>query len=171
MAVDGNTDIYVVDAGGGYPVRLTNTPGVDTSPSFSPDGSKIVFESDRSGTQQIYVMNSNGSGQRRISFGGGSNSSPVWSPDGERIAFARWNGSSIRIGVMNANGSDDKILTSGWQDEAPAWSPDSEWLAFQRTRQGAGTASLFTVSIDGGEPRPLTTPQPGADPYWSGTAL
>ncbi|MGE5601008.1 MAG: Tol-Pal system beta propeller repeat protein TolB, partial [Pseudomonadota bacterium] len=164
MAVDGNTDIYVVDANGGYPQRLTTTPGIDTSPSFSPDGRKIVFESDRSGTQQIYVMNADGSGQRRISFGGGSNSSPVWSPDGDRIAFSRWNGSTIGIGIMSATGGDEKILTNGWQDEAPSWSPDSEWVMFQRTQQGTGTGSLLMVSIGGGEPKAVATPQPGADP-------
>lgn len=168
MAVDGNTDIYVVDANGGYPQRLTTTPGIDTSPSFSPDGRKIVFESDRSGTQQIYVMNADGSGQRRISFGGGSNSSPVWSPDGDRIAFSRWNGSTIAIGIMSATGGDEKILTNGWQDEAPSWSPDSEWVMFQRTQQGTGTGSLLMVSIGGGEPKAVATPQPGADPSWSG---
>ncbi|WP_426692787.1 Tol-Pal system beta propeller repeat protein TolB [Sphingomonas sediminicola] len=168
MAVDGNTDIYVVDANGGYPQRLTTTPGIDTSPSFSPDGRKIVFESDRSGTQQIYVMNTDGSGQRRISFGGGSNSSPVWSPDGDRIAFSRWNGSTIGIGIMNASGGDEKLLTNGWQDEAPSWSPDSEWVMFQRTQQGTGTGSLLMVSIGGGEPKAVATPQPGADPSWSG---
>lgn len=168
MAVDGNTDIYVVDANGGYPQRLTTTPGIDTSPSFSPDGRKIVFESDRSGTQQIYVMNADGSGQRRISFGGGSNSSPVWSPDGDRIAFSRWNGSTIGIGIMSATGGDEKILTNGWQDDAPSWSPDSEWVMFQRTQQGTGTGSLLMVSIGGGEPKAVATPQPGADPSWSG---
>jgi TolB protein len=168
MAVDGNTDIYVVDANGGYPQRLTTTPGIDTSPSFSPDGRQIVFESDRSGTQQIYVMNADGSGQRRISFGGGSNSSPVWSPDGDRIAFSRWNGSTIGIGIMNASGGDEKLLTNGWQDEAPSWSPDSEWVMFQRTQQGTGTGSLLMVSIGGGEPKAVATPQPGADPSWSG---
>jgi TolB protein len=171
MSVDGNTDIYVANAGGGYPQRLTTTPGIDTSPSFSPDGSKIAFESDRSGSQQIYVMNADGSGQRRISFGGGAHASPAWSPNGERIAFSRWNGSTLNIGVMSPTGSDEKILTNGWQDEAPSWAPDSEWLVFQRSQQGTGTASLLTVSIDGGEPKPLTTPQPGADPNWSGTSL
>ena len=168
MAADGNTDIYVVDANGGYPQRLTTTPGIDTSPCFSPDGRQIVFESDRSGIQQIYVMNADGSGQRRISFGGGSNSSPVWSPDGDRIAFSRWNGSTIGIGIMNATGGDEKILTNGWQDEAPSWSPDSEWVMFQRTQQGTGTGSLLMVSIGGGEPKAVATPQPGADPSWSG---
>jgi TolB protein len=168
MAVDGNTDIYVVDADGGFPQRLTTTPGVDTSPSFSPDGSRIVFESDRGGAQQIYVMEADGSGQRRISFGGGSNSAPVWSPDGERIAFTRWTGSGIGIGVMSPTGASEKMLTRGWQDEAPSWAPDSEWLVFQRTQQGTGATSLYTVTVGGGEPKLLATPTPGADPNWSG---
>ena len=71
------------------PQRLTTAPGIDTDPSFSPDGSKIVFESDRSGSQQLYIMNADGSNQRRISFGGGWYASPEWSPDGEWIAFTR----------------------------------------------------------------------------------
>jgi len=170
MAVDGNTDIYISDAGGGFPLRLTTAPGVDTPPSFSPDGSKIVFESDRSGSQQIYVMDANGSGQRRISFGPGSNSAPVWSPDGELIAFSRWTGAAAHIGVMSPAGSGEKILTNGWQDEAPSWAPDSEWLVFQRTQQGTGVAGLYTVAVGGGEAKSLGTPQPGADPNWSGAA-
>lgn len=168
MSVDGNTDIYVVDANGGYPRRLTTAPGIDTSPAFSPDGRRIVFESDRSGTQQIYVMSSDGSGQQRLSFGGGSNFSPVWSPDGERIAFSRWTGANVGIGIMSASGGNDKMLTNGWQDESPSWSPDSEWVMFQRTQQGTGAGSLLMVSIGGGEPKAVATPQPAADPSWSG---
>ncbi|NUS99633.1 MAG: Tol-Pal system protein TolB [Sphingomonas sp.] len=171
MAVDGNTDLYVTGADGGFPQRLTTAPGVDTSPSFSPDGSKIVFESDRSGTQQLYVMNADGSGQRRISFGGRANSTPAWSPDGERIAFTRWSGAGLAIGVMNPDGSNEKMLTDGWQDEAPSWAPDSEWIAFQRTHQGTGRASLYTITVEGGEAKPIATPQPGADPNWTGVSL
>ncbi len=86
---------------GGAPRRLTSAPGADTSPSFSPDGRQIVFESDRSGTQQLYVMGADGSGQRRISFGGGRYASPSWSPAGNLIAFTKIAG-PFRIGVMNA---------------------------------------------------------------------
>src|SRR4029079_8905421 len=82
-----NSDIYVVGSGGGAPQRLTTSPGVDTDPSFSPDGSRIVCESDRGGSQQLYIMNADGSAERRMSFGGGWYASPVWSPDGEWIAF------------------------------------------------------------------------------------
>ena len=115
-------------------------------------------------------MDADGSGQRRISFGGGANSAPVWSPDGERIAFARWTGSGIGIGVMSPTGANEKMLTNGWQDEAPSWAPDSEWLVFQRTQQGTGATSLYTVTVGGGEPKLLATPTQGADPNWSGAA-
>ena len=69
--------------------RLTNHPAIDTSPSYSPDGAQIVFNSDRGGSPQLYVMNADGSGQRRISFGDGRYSTPVWSPRGDLIAFTR----------------------------------------------------------------------------------
>ena len=71
---------------------------------------------------------------------------------------------------MSPTGANEKMLTSGWQDEAPSWAPDSEWLVFQRTQQGTGATSLYTVTAGGGEPKLLATPQPGADPNWSGAA-
>ena len=69
--------------------RLTQGNAIDTGPCYSPDGRRIVFESDRDGTQQLYVMGSDGSGQRRISFGEGRYSTPVWSPRGDLIAFTK----------------------------------------------------------------------------------
>ncbi len=139
MSVNGNTDVYKVPTGGGTPQRLTNAPGIDTGGSFSPDGSKIVFESDRGGTQQLYVMGADGSDQRRISFGGGRYATPVWSPRGDLIAFTKIGG-GFAIGVMNAGGGGEKILTNGWQDEGPSWSPNGRVILFFRTGQGSGKA-------------------------------
>src|SRR3546814_16300788 len=80
--------------------RLTTSPGIDTGGSYSPDGSKIVFESDRGGSQQLYVMNADGSGQQRISFGDGRYGTPAWSPRGDLIAFTKMGGGGFRIGVI-----------------------------------------------------------------------
>ena len=166
MASGGNTDIYVVGSSGGTPQRLTSTPGADTSPSFSPDGRRIVFESDRSGSQQLYVMGADGSGQRRISFGGGAFASPVWSPRGDLIAFTKIGG-GFRVGVMNASGGGERLLTNSWQDEGPSWAPNGQFVMFHRTAQGSGNATLYAVSINGGQPRRMPTPVGGSDPSWS----
>ena len=74
------------------PRRLTSDPAIDTSPSFSPDGAQIVFNSDRGGSPQLYVMGADGSDPHRISFGEGRYTTPVWSPDGKLIAFTKQDG-------------------------------------------------------------------------------
>ncbi len=68
--------------------------------SYSPDGSQIVFTSDRGGRPQLYVMGADGSNPRRISMGDGSYSTPVWSPRGDLIAFTKQSQGQFSIGVM-----------------------------------------------------------------------
>jgi len=167
MMLGPNSDIYVVPATGGIPQRLTTSPGIDTDPSFSPDGKRITFESDRGGSQQLYVMNVDGSDQRRISFGGARYASPDWSPDGNWIAFTQRTSAGRRIGLVKPDGSDEKILTSGPGDEGPSWAPSSRELTFQRS-DAAGHSAIYRVSLDGSEPRLMSTPQSGSDPDWSG---
>ena len=60
---DGNLEIYRMDASGANPVNLTNDPGPDESPSWSPDNTQITFDSRRDGDREIYVMNADGTGQ------------------------------------------------------------------------------------------------------------
>jgi TolB protein len=167
MMIGANSDIYVANSGGGAPQRLTTAPGVDTDPSFSPDGSKIIFESDRGGSQQLYVMNADGSGQRRISFGGGWYASPHWSPDGEWIAFTRRGRDGRRIGIIRPDGTGERILTNGPGDEGPSWAASSREILFQRIGP-TGRSALARIALDGSAPRPMTIPQDGSDPDWSG---
>ncbi|HWJ37805.1 MAG TPA: Tol-Pal system protein TolB, partial [Sphingomicrobium sp.] len=162
-----NSAIYIVGANGGVPQRLTTAPGIDTDPSFSPDGSRIVFESDRGGSQQLYVMNANGSGERRISFGGAWYASPEWSPDGNWIAFTRRAQDGRRIGIMKPDGTGERVLTTGPSDEGPSWAASSREILFQRA-DGTGRSGLYRISLDGSAPRRMTIPQDGSDPDWSG---
>ena len=166
MAIGGNTDIYKVSAsGGGTPVKLTDSPGIDIGGSFSPDGSRIVFESDRSGSQQIYVMNVDGTDQRRISFFGGRAATPEWSPRGDQIAFTHIAG-NFRIAVMSPGGDELRYLTNSWQDEAPTWSPNGRIVQFFRTERNSGKASIWQVDLTGRNERRLPTPVDGSDPAW-----
>lgn len=166
MAIAGNTDIYKISsAGGGTPQKLTNSPGIDVGGSFSPDGSQIVFESDRSGSQQIYVMNADGSNQRRISFGGGRYATPEWSPRGDLIAFTKIAG-NFRVGVMTPSGGGERLLTDSWQDEAPTWAPNGRVIQYFRTVRGSGATSIWQVDLTGKNERRLPTPVNGSDPAW-----
>src|SRR6202035_2213291 len=98
-------NIFTLDLSSRKTTRLTDATALDTSPCYSPDGSQIVFESDRGGTQQLYVMSANGGPATRISFGDGRYSTPVWSPRGDLIAFTRQKGGQFGIGVMKTDGS------------------------------------------------------------------
>jgi TolB protein len=149
-------------------VQLTNTPAIETGPSFSPDGGRIVFESDRSGTQQIYIMGANGGSAQRISRGEGRYGTPVWSPRGDLIAFTKQNQGRFHIGVMRVDGSEERLLTSSFLDEGPSWSPNGRVIMFTRETAGAaGAASLYSVDISGRNLRQVPTPGPASDPAWS----
>jgi TolB protein len=76
--VPGNPEIFAVPAGGGTPVNLTNSAGVDNASLWSPDGSRIIFVSSRDLNFEVYVMKANGSGQARVTFNAGQDLRPVW---------------------------------------------------------------------------------------------
>src|SRR5438552_14871525 len=92
------------------PKRLTNI--TDSYPMLSPDGSKIVFESNRSGSAEIYVINTGGKGLVQLTSNKASNHSPIWSPDGTKILFASEGDHQWDVYLMNADGSEQKRLTN-----------------------------------------------------------
>jgi TolB protein len=106
--------------------------------SFSPDGSQIVFESDRTGAPQIYVMPASGGEGTRISGGEGRYGTPVWSPRGDYIAFTKQNEGRFHIGVMRTDGTEERLLTASFLDEGPTWAPNGRVLMFTRETAGGG---------------------------------
>ena len=89
----------MVDVAGGEPVQLTDSPGRDATPAWSPDGRKIAFWSGRDGNAEIYVMNADGSDQTRLTDSPEADMNPAWSPDGSRITYGSGPNISTRRGT------------------------------------------------------------------------
>jgi dipeptidyl aminopeptidase/acylaminoacyl peptidase len=82
-----STDIWIVPSGGGTARRLTSHPAHDRLPAWSPDGSRIMFASTRSGSQQLWMIHPDGTGEKQLTAISTDASDGVWSPDGKAIAF------------------------------------------------------------------------------------
>ena len=161
---DGSQEIWTMNANGTNQTKLTSTGNglcddngaaatFSENPSWSPDGTKIIFTSDRSTTavnEDLWIMNANGSGQTKL-FGapGTQESEAVFSPDGTTIAYqleqVDSSGSAIsgEIWLLNSDGTNPRRLTTsaaGNYDENLAWSPDGQKIAFTQNTTTTGDA-------------------------------
>ncbi len=122
--VDGGGDIWVMNADGTNPIKLTYNPSEDWWPKFSPDGSKIAFQSKRDGNHEIYIMNNDGSNPVRLTNNSADDEDPNWSPDGTKIAFISMRDGHYEIYTMNADGSNQTRITySNGNAIDPDWKP------------------------------------------------
>jgi TolB protein len=124
-AGEGEYQIYTLDLETGLIVRLTHTLARNFRPSWSPDGSQIVFVSERDGQSELYVMNADGTDQRRLTSGGLEHvRGPVWSPDGEWILFNAELEGNTDLYVVNLSGAKIYRLTDHPdEDYHPDWRP------------------------------------------------
>jgi Tol biopolymer transport system component len=179
-----NSQLYVMNADGSNPTRVTHNAMVEVSPTWSPDGKRIAF----AGDDGIFVVTLSSKKVERLTKD--LDGDPAWSPDGATIVFSRLKsvsdpssttGSSDEgdLWVMAADGSQPRQLTSPppsfsdskttieGDDDAPSWSPDGTKLAFEGNRDS--NYGIYVMNADGSNVVALTHP-PGIDtfPTWSG---
>ena len=166
LSLDGNAEVYRLDARGGSPLRLTNSRAIDTSPAWSPTGRELGFTSDRSGQPQVYLMDAEGGNVRRLTYDVDYTDSPAWSPKGDRIAFVTRVGGGFDVWVARADGSGAKPVVTGGNNENPRWSADGRHLVFASSRDGG--YGLWVSDLDGALPRKLDNGVRRAmSPAWS----
>ena len=150
----GSYTLYAYD--GQKKTRLTDHDVVAWyAPSWSLDGSRLAFVSDRDGNNEIYVMDANGQNQTRLTDNDYWDGSPSWFPDGSRLAFMSNRDGNGEIYVMDSDGQNQTRLTDndGW-DWFPSWSLDGSRLAFVSDRDG--NSEIYVMDSDGQNQTRLT---------------
>lgn len=153
-------DIFEADPDGSNLKRLTDAPGYDAEGSYSPDGRKIVFTSQRDGDLELYVMDADGRNQKRLTFGAGYDGGPFFSPDGGTILYRgdRRNTPEmlLQIRMIDADGRNDRALTDNqlfnW---APYYHPSGKFFVYvevdhaAHARRERPNYDLYLMDISG----------------------
>jgi TolB protein len=162
----GNTDIMVMDLDTGRVRRLTDGDGINTEPSWNPNGTQIAFTSDREGGPQVFLMQDDGSNLRRLTGEGLYNASPAWSPSGAMLAYvSRFEGKFDLFVYKLGEGKAYQITTGVSTSESPAWSPDERRLVYTSNR--FGSLQLFTTDLSGRQVVRMTEIPGCQSPRWT----
>ncbi|MFK7816236.1 MAG: TolB family protein [Gammaproteobacteria bacterium] len=160
----GRWHLYITDADGKNPLKVSKRESLYLDPSWSPDGSKLVFSAfpDKyKGTKlnnlEIFTSDIDGSNEKRLTFDTLRDHDPYWSPNGKWIAYETevqplyWLVGKWALRITDANsGVTRELLNDGHINTLPRWNPDSNQLYFHRLRfKEDKKFSLWKINIDG----------------------
>ena len=164
-------EIYVADSDGGNLVNLTNVMGYDAEGSYSPDGSKILFASNReaytrslskveqalldddaSYFMDLYVMDADGSNVQQLTFSPGYDGGPFYNKEGTKILWRRFNpdGNSAEIWTADSDGSNQRQLTANAMvNWGPYFHPSGDYIIYSSNLLGHANFELFMIDPEG----------------------
>jgi Tol biopolymer transport system component len=159
---NGRTEVHVTSSDGTNDRVLYSEPAPGTyavfSATFSPDGSRIVFDAGTDSEYNIFVMASDGSNVRQLTETG-TDYNPAWSPDGSQIVFIRYEAiSESDVFMMDADGSNVRRLThhgSQFTNIDPQFSPDAAFITYGSAETGVVGLSIIAMATDGSDPEVL----------------
>jgi len=162
-------NIYRLELNENKLTKLTYSKFIDTTPYFSADGEKIVFCSNRSGSQKLYIMDKDGKNIEKISHNRGSYSKPAWSSDGKLIAFVKMYKDTFYVGVMSPNGDSERDLISAYSIEGIKWSTNGRYLMYSKKTSVFAKPYIYIIDILGKHEYRIPTPigEGAIDPDWS----
>lgn len=188
---DSGLGIYVMESDGHNIRTLISGSGNNWGGAWSPDGTKILFASNRSGNYDVWLADHNGRHLKQLTTDEFDDLYPAWSPDGAKIYFISNRSGEVAIWRMEPSGANQaQISTGGEGDWIPSVSPDGKWIAFGSPRPpqsgrigpapalrkdtrldtvvASGLGHIWIVSTEGSEYRQLTQGD-GNDwaPKWS----
>lgn len=166
VVIDLQGGLWVVPIAGGTAVRITDEYGDARQPAFSPDGTKVAFQSYRDGTWRIWTVGIDGQDLEAVTSGPFDDREPHWSPDGRQIAFSSDRSGNYDLWVLDvASGGVRQVTRDAGNDFFPAWSPDGREIAFVSTR--TASPGVYAVDIDGRERLVAASPGSVGAPSWS----
>jgi Tol biopolymer transport system component/DNA-binding winged helix-turn-helix (wHTH) protein len=131
--------------------RITFDEGLQSDPTWSPDGRYIAYSADRGGTTNLWMQQISAGDPIQVTSGPGPNWQPEWSPDGKYIAYRSDAGSGgiFAIPAIGGAGQERKIASFGYH---PRWSRDSTQILFRGENEQFPTSQFYVVGLDGGQP-------------------